>query len=236
MGESAQFSSKLLELEPYLSGGAKREIRALSGIMSCFPGKTLVEIEHEMKGVQRILEQFPGQSVAEISKQLRVMEKAANKTIPFLTDRAKSLCYGKSNESVEELMKDINSLSTTELAKLGKRLGFDLSGSKDEMLGDLHNWIASAGGDVPPSEEERQVAKAKQLARKVSPSMSQVSGDNVDEFLGAIDNAFKSLKASGFQAFAEELGVQVKGGKAEMKKQFRNVVKRLAVTDTQTQF
>ena len=97
-------------------------------------------------------------------------------------------------------------------------------------------WIDSGGTIAPPTAKEKEEQTAREFAAPVKPAMSRVDGAHVESILESADRAYKALKVAGFRAFAAELGVPVNGGKAAMKKQFRDFVKRLAVTETQTQF
>ncbi len=208
------FLTKLLDLEPCLSSSAQKSIRA----------------------IRDILNEFPGESLPQIAKQINALVKASRTTVPVIASRAKSLCERQSSETVPTFVDDFRKLSISDLGKVGKKLGIELSGSREEIVDAICEWIESSGRVVPPSARDRELVAAREAALEIKVLMDRVTTDNVDRILTVADKAYKDLKKDGFEEFAKHLGVSVDGTKAIMKKQFKDFVSRLSVTHLQTQF
>lgn len=242
--ESGGFADKLVELAPFLGREARNDMRALSGLLESFPGKSLAEIGKQVDSLLAIAGLFPGQSPAEVEKSVKLLVQQARTSVPVIANRARALCDRIATETIDEiatetideLLADSRKLSVADLKKVGNKIQIELAGKKDDVLRDLQVWMESGGTVAPLTAKEKEEQEARAFASPLKTLMARVDGANVDTILESADRAYKALKVGGFRAFAAELGVPVDGGKAAMKKQFRDFVKRLAVTETQTQF
>eukprot|EP00913_Durusdinium_trenchii_P028415 g26643.t1 len=189
----------------------------------------LTEIAKQIDALLSVARLFPGQSPVEVEKSVRLLVQQARTSVPVVANRARALCERSATETIDQLLVDVRKMSLADLKKLGKKLQIELAGSKDSIVEDVRVWIDSAGTVAPPTAKEKEERAASQFAAELKPLMASVRGESVDAILGKADAAYKALKVGGFRAFAAELGVPVNGGKAAMKKQFHDFVKRLAV-------
>ena len=130
-----EFMAKLLEFEPFLSGEAKRSLAALRGLMQCFSGQKMPEIEKTVRSLLAILDCFPGQSAGEAEKSIKSLLLKSVATVPAMLDRARALVGGTAGESTADFLKDVKKLSAGEHLALGKALGFDLTGTRPKLRG-----------------------------------------------------------------------------------------------------
>lgn len=225
-------------LEPYLGTEARKAGRSLRAILNLFPGQSLTEIEKAVRSLQAILGLFPGRSPADVEKAVRSLQAGAQKDLPVLVARARSLVEGGSAESAGDLMQAVSKLKADELKQLGTNLELALAGTKEKQLADLRAWLESGGTKRPLTAEERVRQKAKEYAAGFEGRMNSLDANAADEVIRRAEAALadKEVGTKGFPTFAQVLGISVSGAKAKMLKQFKDSVNRLTVSHGQTQF
>ncbi len=234
MESTNTFINAILRLSPHLSAPAKKSLSALERILECFPGEPLPQIEKNILALVNLRDCFPGQSLSDVEKNIKKLIKESRARPLGISERAKLFCDGAFSESSEEILKDFTKLNAADGTKVGKLLGFELSGSKSEICEGFQNWLESRGKDVPLTAKERDLECAKKYALDIAHLRNNVTEDNISQVISSVTNAYDNLKLPGFKAFASELGIPVDGTKAAMKKQLANYFKRMAVTHSQT--
>ncbi len=206
--------NSLLALEPHLNSSAKKDLQAL----------------------KKLFHLFPEQDIEDIEKTVESLIKSSKTSLPVLKERANAFFSGSNSESIDDFLKDLNSLSVMDLKKFGQLFQIELSGTKKDKLEAVKKWLSSKGEIKPKSAKEQANEKAIQIVGNLQEKMRGIDNLTADEILNRINSIYNELNKDEFQAFAKILGVSVSGTKQNMKKQLENYVNRAAISHTQTQF
>ena len=218
--ENSSTNEPLVELlyamEPQLAGGARGGVKAI----------------RELRAL------FPGHSKAEITKAVRTLLQASRTSVPVLVSRANELLRNPRCEPVEAFAADAKRASVSDLKKVGKSLGIELSGAKAGLVAALAEFVESGGAKRPLSRSEIAEQAAKSYVDEARDLLDRAGDGATDRLLAIVDRAGgdKSLGKDGFAAFAKGLGLSVSGSKTKMRKDLQQFVERLSVTKHQTGF
>jgi hypothetical protein len=202
--------------EPLLAGDTKKSLNALRKLLSLFPGSTLPEIE---------------QAVASLLK-------AAQSTLEAIEIRCRDFRHGRSSESLAVLLKDVKGLSLANLKAVLQKLDILASGKRSELDARLKAWLQGDRRDNLPNDLQECEQAGRRRASAIRDAIRRVTPENIGQIREEVNGAYRddALGKEGFKAFADELGIPVRGSKDTMLKQVNDFLGRLSVMDVKTRF
>jgi hypothetical protein len=225
-------------IDPHLSANARKEIRGVQGVLELFPGWSAVEIEKAVRSLMAVAELFPGSTPAEIEKSIRGLLVNVQTSIPSLAERASKVLAGTPGESADKWLADVGKLKVGELIQLLKALNMPFAGAKPAIIEVLRKWVESGGQNKPPDPKEQLRSRAAQYTGDLAERIKRMDPQTGQEVLRATEAAYKdkALGISGFEIFANLLGIPAKGTKKQMFDQVKDYVNTILVSRQQTAF